>query len=111
MSAHLSEVGDASFAAEVVRSEVPVLVDFWAPRCGPCRALEPDIEALAIQYGGRVRFRKLNVDEHLETPQSYGVRAIPTLLLFKGGAVVGQWVGAASGMRRRLDEALEKVLR
>ena len=86
---------DNSFDTDVLNSEVPVLVDFWAEWCGPCRMMTPTIDALATEYDGRVKIGKLNVDENGGTAMRYNVRGIPTLLLFKGGKVVEQKVGAA----------------
>ena len=85
---------DAGFDADVLNSSEPVLVDFWAPWCGPCRAMAPTVDALAVEYAGRVKVGKMNTDDHPGTPMRYGVRGIPTLLLFKGGKVVDQRVGA-----------------
>ena len=85
---------DTSFDIDVLNSEVPVLVDFWAEWCGPCRMMTPTIDALATDYDGRVKIGKLNVDENGGTAMRYNVRGIPTLLLFKGGKVVEQKVGA-----------------
>jgi thioredoxin 1 len=85
---------DQNFETEVLASEQPVLVDFWAPWCGPCRMLGPMIEELAIEFEGKVRVGKLNVDENPEMAQRFGVRAIPTMLFFEGGQVIDQTVGA-----------------
>lgn len=86
---------DATFDADVLSSDVPVLVDFWAEWCGPCRMMTPTVEALATEYAGRVKVGKLNVDESGGTAMRYNIRGIPTLLLFKGGQIVAQKVGAA----------------
>jgi thioredoxin 1 len=86
---------DAGFDTDVLNSETPVLVDFWAEWCGPCRMMTPTIDALATEYAGRVKIGKLNVDENQGTAMRYQVRGIPMLLLFKGGKVVEQRVGAA----------------
>jgi thioredoxin 1 len=85
---------DASFDKDVLNSDVPVLVDFWAEWCGPCRMMTPTVEAIADDYAGRVKVGKLNIDENGGTPMRYNVRGIPTLLLFKGGQIVEQRVGA-----------------
>ncbi|MES3038463.1 MAG: thioredoxin [Bdellovibrionota bacterium] len=86
-------VTDHSFETEVLESSTPVLVDFWAEWCGPCRALTPKLEEIAKEMGDKVRIVKVNVDENQMTPQKYGIRGIPAMLLFKGGSEVGQLVG------------------
>src|SRR5437763_16356513 len=86
---------DQTFDLEVLKSDVPVLVDFWAEWCGPCRMMTPTVDALATEYAGRVKIGKLNVDESGGTAMRYNIRGIPTLLLFKDGQVVAQKVGAA----------------
>jgi thioredoxin 1 len=102
------EVTDATFETEVVNSALPVMVDFWAPWCGPCRMVSPIVEELAGEYTGKVHFAKLNTDENPATATRYGIRSIPTLLLFKGGAPVGQIVGfrPKADLKKRLDEVL-----
>jgi thioredoxin 1 len=85
---------DASFDQDVIKSDVPVLVDFWAEWCGPCRMIAPTLDAIADEYAGRVKVGKVNVDENGATAMRYQVRSIPTLLVFKGGQVVEQRVGA-----------------
>ncbi len=91
-----TQVNDASFDAVVLQSQLPVLVDFWAPWCGPCRAIGPIIEELATEYEGKLLVAKLNVDESPAMPSKYGIRAIPTLILFKNGEIVEQVTGAVS---------------
>ncbi len=91
-----TQVTDADFDSVVLQSKLPVLVDFWAPWCGPCRALGPVIEELSGEYEGKVLIAKMNVDENTETPRKYGIRAIPTLILFKNGETVEQVTGAVS---------------
>lgn len=90
------QITDATFDMQVLKSDQPVLLDFWAPWCGPCRALGPVIEELASEYAGRVLIGKMNVDENPVTPGKYGIRAIPTLILFKNGEAVEQVTGAVS---------------
>ena len=88
------EVSDANFQAEVLNAELPVIVDFWAAWCGPCRMVSPLIEEIAKDYEGKVKVTKLNVDENRETAGKYGIMSIPTILLFKDGSVSKQVVGA-----------------
>ena len=104
----LLPVSDSNFTDEVLHSELPVLVDFWATWCGPCRTISPLVEALAKEFSGRVKIAKLNVDENPATPGQYGVRGIPTLILFKGGKIVDQIVGAVP--KARLVSMIEKAL-
>lgn len=88
------DVTDATFESEVLKSPVPVLLDFWAPWCGPCRAIAPALEELTGQYEGKAKIAKINIDENMNTPSQFGVRAIPTLIVFKGGKPVDQIMGA-----------------
>lgn len=92
----MTEITDATFESEVLKSDQPVLVDFWAPWCGPCVALAPVIEELSKELSGRVKVVKMNVDEHPKVAGELGIRSIPTLKVFKGGQEVNQMVGAAS---------------
>jgi thioredoxin 1 len=88
------EVTDSNFEQEVIKSDIPVLLDFWAVWCGPCRVIAPIIEELAGEYDGRLKVGKLDVDNNAETAGKFGIRSIPTLLIFKGGEVVDRIVGA-----------------
>ena len=104
----VSEVSDSSFALEVLQAKTPVLIDFWAPWCGPCRAIAPVVEELANQYDGRLKVVKMNIDDNPETPSRYGVRGIPNLILFKSGQVADQVVGAVA--KARLVKVIDQVL-
>jgi len=101
-------IGDGEFKKEVLESQQPVLVDFWATWCAPCRAIAPLIDDLATQYKGQVKVTKINIDDNQNTPQQYGIRSIPTLLVFKGGQVVEQIVGRVD--KSRIEDALRKAL-
>jgi thioredoxin 1 len=102
------EFTDANFGQEVLKSDKPVIVDFWAAWCAPCRMMAPTVEALAEEYLGRAKVGKLNVDENMSVTGRYNIRGIPTLLLFKNGQVQEQWVGATS--RDAIVKLLEKHL-
>jgi thioredoxin 1 len=93
-SEHISLVTDDSFEPEVLQSDVPVLVDYWAEWCGPCKSIAPILEDVAREYGGRLKVAKLNVDENQSVPARFGIRGIPTLMLFKNGNVEATRVGA-----------------
>ncbi len=103
-----AEVTDADFESEVLKSDLPVLVDFWAPWCGPCRMVAPIVEELAGEYDGKVKFVKMNTDDNIQTATKYGIRSIPTLLMFKGGETVDQVIGfrPKSDLKRTLDKSL-----
>jgi len=88
-------VSDASFELDVLKSDIPVVVDFWAEWCGPCKMIAPALEEIATALGSKVKIVKINIDENNQTPSKYGVRGIPTLMVFKGGAVAATKVGAA----------------
>jgi thioredoxin 1 len=105
---HPTDTTDSTFQADVLDNDTPVLVDFWAPWCGPCRMVAPIVEELAEEYDGKVKFVKLNTDDNPQIAGKYGIRSIPTLLVFKGGEPVSQIVGfrPKSDLAKRLDEAL-----
>ncbi len=102
------DVSDNEWDAEVLSSDTPVLVDFWAPWCGPCKMVAPVVDELAEEYDGKVKFVKLNTDDNIETASKYGIRSIPTLMVFKGGEAVEQVVGfrPKSELKKSLDKAL-----
>ena len=103
-----SDTSDNTFESDVLQSDLPVLVDFWAPWCGPCRMVAPVVEELADDYEGQVKFVKLNTDENPMVASQYGIRSIPTLLIFKGGEQVGQVVGfrPKSDLESNLKDAI-----
>jgi len=108
MADGVKEFTDDNWKSEVLDSSIPVVIDFWAPWCGPCRMVAPIVEELADEYAGQVEFRKLNTDDNPRTAAKYGIRSIPTLLVFKGGEQVGQIIGfrPKGDLKKRLDEAL-----
>lgn len=101
-------IGDADFDKEVLKSDQPVLVDFWATWCAPCRAIAPAIEELATQYKGKVKVAKIDIDNNQQVAEQYGIRSIPTLLIFKNGAVAGTIVGALP--KAKIEAAIQKVM-
>lgn len=107
-SQFLGVATDDNFEGEVLKSDKPVLIDFWAPWCGPCKAIGPIVEELAGSYAGRVKMAKMNVDDNPKTSAAYGIRSIPTLLLFKGGKVLDTLIGLVS--RERLEDFVKKGL-
>lgn len=107
-SENIVEVVDSVFDKEVMESEIPVLVDFWAPWCGPCRALSPVIEEISNDYEGSVKVGKVNVDENPETTMKFSIRSIPTLIVFKNGEVAEQIVGAVP--KSEIEKVLNKAL-
>ena len=106
--AEIQQVSDSSFDGDVLKADVPVLIDFWAPWCGPCRAIAPIVEELAGEYDGKLKIVKMNVDDNPQTPAQYGVRGIPNLILFKGGEVKQQIVGAVP--KAHLVKAIDDVV-
>jgi thioredoxin 1 len=102
------EVSDATFDQEVLKSEQPVLVDFWAVWCGPCKAIAPTVDALATKYAGQLKVAKVNVDQNGSTPSRYGIRGIPALLFFKDGKVADQLVGYVP--QDVIEEKVQKVI-
>jgi thioredoxin 1 len=106
--AEVREITDANFENDVIKSELPTLVDFWAPWCGPCRMVKPIVEELSEEYAGKVNFMKMDTDENPQIPTKYGIRSIPSLLIFQGGELKGTIVGfrPKSDLKKRIDEAL-----
>ncbi len=96
MSEHITHLSDASFEQDVLQSQLPVLVDYWAEWCGPCKMIAPILDEISKEYAGRVKIAKLNIDDNQQTPPKYGIRGIPTLMLFKNGNVEATKVGALS---------------
>jgi len=108
MAGKIIEISDSTFDQEVLKSDVPVLVDFCAPWCGPCRAIAPVVDELANEYADRLKVAKCNVDDNPKTPSRYGIRAIPTLIIFKGGNVSEQITGAVA--KSQIAAAVDKVM-
>jgi thioredoxin 1 len=108
MSEGILEISDSSFDSEVIQSEKPVLVDFWAPWCGPCKAIGPIIEELAGEFKDKIKFAKCNVDDNPVSPGKFGIKAIPTLIFFKQGKVVDQITGMVA--KSKLQQTLNGIL-
>ena len=108
MSENVSHVSDAQFEDEVLKSEGPVLVDFWAEWCGPCKMISPLLDDLAASYGGKLKVAKVNIDQNQKTPRDYNVRSIPTLMVFKDGKVQATQIGAVS--RTQLTQIIDKAI-
>ena len=104
---HVKELSDHDFEAEVIKSTEPVLVDFWAPWCGPCRMVAPVVEELAKENVGTLKVTKINIDDSPKTATTYGISSIPTLMLFKGGEIADRFVGVQP--KKRLQEAIDQV--
>ena len=103
MSGNIVHTSDASFAEDVLKANVPVLLDFWAEWCGPCKAIAPVLDEIAKDYDGRVKIAKIDIDRNPQTPQKYGIRGIPTLILFKNGAPQAQQVDVVPGQNGALQ--------
>lgn len=108
MAEGVLEIDDSSFDNEVLQADKPVLVDFWAPWCGPCKAIGPIIEELAGTFSGKIKFTKCNVDDNPVTPSKYGIRSIPTLIFYKEGNVVEQVTGIVA--KSKLEETINSIL-
>ncbi|MBI5903176.1 MAG: thioredoxin TrxA [Deltaproteobacteria bacterium] len=108
MSENIINVSDSNFDSIILKSDMPALVDFWASWCAPCKAIAPVVDEMATQYSGKVRVAKMNVDDNPATPGKYGVRGIPTLILFKNGKIVDQLVGAVP--KSQIKELIDKAL-
>ncbi len=110
MSEFVAEVTDGNWETEVLGSNTPVLVDFWAAWCGPCRMIAPTVEAVAEKFQGKAKVVKLNVDENMEVPSTYGIKGIPTLMVFKNGQLVDSHVGVPPNAQAAISAMLEKQL-
>ena len=108
MSEHITHLSDAAFEQEVLQSQLPVLVDYWAEWCGPCKMIAPILDDISKEYAGRLKVTKLNIDENQQTPPKYGIRGIPTLMLFKNGNVEATKVGALS--KTQLSSFIKEVI-
>ena len=110
MSEFVAEVTDSNWETEVLKSDKPVLVDFWAAWCGPCRMLSPTVEAVAEKFQGKAKVVKINVDENVESPAKYGIRGIPTLILFQNGQEVDRHVGVPANAKDAIAQMIERRL-
>jgi thioredoxin 1 len=108
MAQGIMDIDDSSFEAEIVQSDKPAVVDFWAPWCGPCKAIGPVIEELSGTYGDQVKFTKCNVDDNPVTPGKFGIKAIPTLIFFKNGEVVDQITGMVA--KSKLEDTIKTII-
>ena len=108
MTEGLFEITDGSFDSDVIQSDLPVLVDFWAAWCGPCKAIAPVIQEIAIEYSGKVKVGKVDVDQNNQVAMQYGIRSIPTLLILKEGKVINQLVGAVP--KNNITDLLDQVI-
>lgn len=108
MAQGIMDIDDSSFETEIVKSDKPAVVDFWAPWCGPCKAITPVLEDLAGTYGGQIKFTKCNVDDNPVTPGKFGIKAIPTLIFFKDGEVVDQITGMVA--KSKLEDTIKSLV-